>query len=192
VQGSWSVGYELYGWAEVRNCHHLGPLHRFNRAILMTMHPDKDAHMPDAGTVPVLEEAVHSNPRTLTEEVIPIAEEIVQLNKRETVTGTVRVQTVTDTVEEIAKASLQKGAVDVTRVPIDRVVDVAPSVRTEDGVVIVPVVEEVLVTEKRLVLKEEVHIRRRVDTEEVEVPITLRKQRAVVERTDPGALEGEG
>ena len=158
----------------------------------MTMHPDKDDPMPDARTVPVLEEAVHSNPRTLTEKVIPIAEEIVQLNKRETVTGTVRVQTVTDTVEEIAKASLQKGAVDVTRVPIDRVVDVAPSVRTEDGVVIVPVVEEVLVTEKRLVLKEEVHIRRRVDTEEVEVPITLRKQRAVVERTDPDALEGEG
>jgi stress response protein YsnF len=49
-------------------------------------------------------------------------------------------------------------------------------------VTIVPVLEEVLVVEKRLVLKEELHIRRRVDTESVEVPVTLRKQRAIIER----------
>jgi stress response protein YsnF len=47
------------------------------------------------------------------------------------------------------------------------------------------VLEEVLVVEKRLVLKEELHIRRRVETETVEVPVTLRKQRAVVEREAP-------
>ncbi len=39
--------------------------------------------------------------------------------------------------------------------------------------------------EKRLVLKEELHIRRRVAAETVEVPVTLRKQRAVVEREAP-------
>jgi stress response protein YsnF len=44
--------------------------------------------------------------------------------------------------------------------------------------------EEVLVIEKRLVLKEEVHIRQELSHETVEVPITLRKQRAVVERFD--------
>ena len=65
--------------------------------------------------------------------------------------------------------------------------------RTEDGVVIVPVMEEVLVVEKRLVLKEELHIRRQVTQENVEVPVTLRKQRAVVERLGPEgqAIEGE-
>jgi stress response protein YsnF len=41
------------------------------------------------------------------------------------------------------------------------------------------------VVEKRLVLKEELHIRRRVEQETIEVPITLRKQRAIIERTDP-------
>jgi stress response protein YsnF len=35
------------------------------------------------------------------------------------------------------------------------------------------------------VLKEELHIRRRVETETIEVPVTLRKQRAIIERTDP-------
>ena len=50
---------------------------------------------------------------------------------------------------------------------------------------IVPVLEEVLVVQKQLVLKEELHIRRRVETEAVEVPVSLRKQRAIVERVAP-------
>jgi hypothetical protein len=36
-----------------------------------------------------------------------------------------------------------------------------------------------------LVVKEELHIRRRVGTEAVEVPVTRRKQRAIVERIAP-------
>jgi stress response protein YsnF len=95
------------------------------------------------------------------------------------------VQTVTDTIEDVAQANVQRESVEVTRVPIDRMVDIAPEVRTEGDVTIVPVVEEVLVVEKRLLLKEELHIRRRVETETVEVPVTLRKQRAVVEREAP-------
>jgi stress response protein YsnF len=64
-------------------------------------------------------------------------------------------------------------------------VETAPGIRTEGDVTIVPVLEEVLVVEKRLLLKEELHIRRGVETETVEVPVTLRKQRAVVEREAP-------
>jgi hypothetical protein len=41
---------------------------------------------------------------------------------------------------------------------IDRGVDVAPEVRVEGNVTIIPVLEEVLVVEKRLVLKEKLHI----------------------------------
>jgi stress response protein YsnF len=43
----------------------------------------------------------------------------------------------------------------------------------------------VLVVTKQLVLKEELHIRRRVETETVEAPVSLRKQRAVLEREAP-------
>jgi stress response protein YsnF len=99
--------------------------------------------------------------------------------------GVVRVRTVADTVEELARAELQGETIDVTRVPVDREIDKAPEIRTEGDVTIVPVVEEVLVVEKRLVLKEELHIRRQQTTETVEVPVTLRKQRAVVERVTP-------
>ena len=117
-----------------------------------------------------------------TSSTIPLVEEELRLDKRDVVTGKVRVRTVVDVVEELAQASLQEETVEVTRVPIDRMVDEAPAVRTEDGVTIVPVVEEVLVVEKRLVLKEELHIRRQVRTEQVEVPVQLRKQRAIVDR----------
>lgn len=126
-----------------------------------------------------------------TRETIPLIEETLRVEKREVAAGRVRVRTVADTVEEIARATLDEEKVEVTRVPIDREIEVAPGVRTEGDVVIVPVLEEVLVVEKRLVLKEELHIRRRIAKENVEMPVTLRKQRAVVERLGPdGELIG--
>jgi uncharacterized protein (TIGR02271 family) len=115
-------------------------------------------------------------------EAIPLMEEELRVEKRNVTTGKVRVRSVVDAIEEVARATLEEQRVEVTRVPVDREVDVAPAVRTEGDVTIVPVLEEVLVVEKRLVLKEELHIRRYVTHENVEVPVTLRKQRAVVER----------
>jgi stress response protein YsnF len=145
----------------------------------------RDGQPPDPNTVPVVEEAYWSDTQTEAEEVLPLVDEIATIHKREVVTGKVRVRTVTDTVEELARATLQSAAVEVTRVPIDQVVDTAPEIRTEGDVTIVPVLEEVLVVTKQLVLKEELHIRRRVETEIVEVPVSLRKQRAIVEREAP-------
>jgi len=139
----------------------------------------------DEEHVPNLDKSLRSGTRTVSEEVIPLVEEAAIIGKREVLTGRVRVQTVTDTVEELARADVQRETVEVTRVPVDRMVETAPEIRTEGDVTIVPVLEEVLVVEKRLVLKEELHIRRRVETETVEVPVTLRKQRAIVEREAP-------
>ncbi len=119
------------------------------------------------------------------EERIPIAEEEVRIGKRMVERGKVRVRSVTEEVEEMASATLDGQAVEVERVPVDRMVETAPDIRTEGDVTIIPVVEEVLVVEKRLVLKEELHVRRRATTEEVAVPVTVRRQRAVVERVSP-------
>lgn len=116
------------------------------------------------------------------DEVLPLVEEKLRVDVHERVSGRVRVKTATEVVEELAHADLRREAVDITRVPIDRHVDAPPEIRTEGDVVIVPVVEEVLVVEKRLVLREELHIRRSVTTEHVEMPVKLRRQQAVVER----------
>jgi uncharacterized protein (TIGR02271 family) len=121
-------------------------------------------------------------PASTRVEPIPLVEEEVRVGKREVTTGRVRVRTETETLSELARATLDEDRVEVSRVVIGREVESVPEVRTENGVLIVPVLEEVLVVQKRLVLKEELHIRRTVASEDVEVPITLRKQRAFVER----------
>ena len=139
----------------------------------------------DDEPVPVLDDALTSGTGTMAEEVIPLVEETATVDTRQVITGRVRVQTITDTIEELAQAEVLQEIVEVTRVPIDQVVETAPEIRTEGDVTIVPMLEEVLVVEKRLVLKEELHIRRRVGTETIEVPVTLRKQRAIVEREAP-------
>jgi uncharacterized protein (TIGR02271 family) len=94
------------------------------------------------------------------------------------------VKTVVETEEQLLREVLSNENVDVERISIDRVVDVAPPVRTEGDITIIPVLEERLVIEKQLVLLEEVRIRRHSFVETVEVPVTVRKQRASVERLD--------
>jgi uncharacterized protein (TIGR02271 family) len=123
--------------------------------------------------------------------VLPLVEETARIGKRVVETGRIRVSTRTETVEQVLRETLRGENVGVVRVPINRTLaegEVAPQVREEGGVTIVPVLEEVLVVEKRLVLKEEVHIIRTPSGEDVEVPVTLRRQRAVIEHVRP---EGE-
>lgn len=146
----------------------------------------------DHGQMPVLDDVLKSSARTVAEDVIPVVEETATVSKRQVVTGRVRVRTVTDSVEELAHADVQREDLEVTRVPIDKEVETAPEIRTEGDVTIVPVLEEVLVVEKRLVLKEELHIRRRIESETVEVSVTLRKQRAIVERLAPETSDDDG
>ncbi len=117
--------------------------------------------------------------------VLPLAEEQARIEKHEVSTGKVRIRTLVETVEENVRAELSGEEVQVTRVPVDRVVTEAPAIRTEGDVTVIAILEEVLFVEKRLVLKEELHIRRRVSTDTVEVPVVLRKERAVVERVPP-------
>jgi hypothetical protein len=50
--------------------------------------------------------------------------------------------------------------VSVERVPVNRIVDAVPETRQEGDVTIIPVIEEVITVEKRLLLREEVRIRR--------------------------------
>src|SRR4051812_43335584 len=81
-------------------------------------------------------------------DTIPVVEEDVAVEKHRVVTGRVRVRTVTETVDDIAHATLEEQNIEVRRVPVERIVEAPPSVRTEGNVTIIPVLEEVLVVEK--------------------------------------------
>lgn len=117
-------------------------------------------------------------------DVLPIIEESATLEKRDVVTERVRVHTRTTTEQELVSAALERSDVQITRIPVDREIGAAPPIRTEGGVTIIPVVEEILVVEKRLVLREEIHVRQTATTETVELPVTLRKQHAVIDQQD--------
>jgi len=112
---------------------------------------------------------------------LPLAEEHARIDKRQVVTGKVRVHTVVDVTDETVTDELAADHVQVSRVPIDRYVETAPGIRTEGGLTIIPVLEEVLVVQTKLLLKEEIHIERTVSTETVTQTVPVRKQRAVIE-----------
>ncbi|MFC0388724.1 DUF2382 domain-containing protein [Muricoccus vinaceus] len=116
------------------------------------------------------------------ETVIPLVEETLQVSKRLVETGRVRISLTTEVVEEVLRETLRSRYAEVERRPVGRVVTEAPAVRQEGNVIIVPVVEEVLVVEKRLMLREEVHLRLVDGEEAVEHTASRRVQHAAVER----------
>lgn len=115
--------------------------------------------------------------------VIPVFEEELSVAKRVVETARVQVSRVTHSHQQMVDELLRHEKVEVERVPVDRPIEAMPSIRQEGDVTIIPVVEEVLKVERRLVLKEEVHIRRIQQTERHQELVTLRRQEAFVSRT---------
>jgi stress response protein YsnF len=123
--------------------------------------------------------------------VLPIVKEELQVGKRRFETARVRVRTVTDAAEELVRQELTGEHLEIERRPIDVLIEPGahlPRIRTEGDITIFPVVEEVVVVEIRLRVKEEVRITKRATKELTETPITVRKQRAVIKRL---SSEGE-
>ncbi len=116
-------------------------------------------------------------------QVLPLYAEQVALSKRVRKTR-VQVARTTRTREAVVEEDLAHEQVVVERVTIGRVVDAVPDVRQEGDVTILPVMEEIVVVERRLILKEEVHIRRVRTTERHVETVTLREQEAAVTRTE--------
>jgi uncharacterized protein (TIGR02271 family) len=121
----------------------------------------------------------------LGEVVIPVAEETVSVSKREVETGRVRVALTTETEAVIAQETLRGRRVEVERVPVNRTLaegEAAPQSREEGDTLVIPVVEEVAVVVKRLVVREEVRLRFFTIEEPFAEDVTVRRQHATVER----------
>jgi len=123
---------------------------------------------------------------------IPLVEERLEVGKRRVESGRVKVRVAVDTREEIVPTELARDEVEIRRVPRNVAVDALPAVRIEGDTTIIPVVEEQLVLEKRLVLVEEIHVARRTRTIVEEIPVTLRSERAEIEREARDVREGAG
>ena len=111
-----------------------------------------------------------------------LVEEQLNITKREFERGRIMVRTRVEERDEVAEIALRQGEVTVERVPLGVPVEAMPVAHEEGGVLIIPVVEEQLVVTTRLILKEEIRITRRIHTEVVREPVTLRSERVDVER----------
>ncbi len=125
----------------------------------------------------------------LEQDVIRLHAEELAVSRRTRERGKVQVATTTRQREQIVDEKLEHQRVEVERVPVGRIVEAFPSIREEGDVTIMPVVEEVVVIERKLLLKEEVRIRRVRVTEQFHQTVVLREQQAAVTRLP--ALEAE-
>ncbi len=124
------------------------------------------------------------DPRSSRDEettVIPLVEEQLAVGKREVERARVRVRVHVDEHEEIVRQELARDEVSIERVPQNVRLTEVPQMRTEGTTTIIPVVEEVLVTEKMLMLVEEIHIHRRLTTEVHDIPVLLRSEHAEIQ-----------
>jgi len=110
--------------------------------------------------------------------------EDLDVQTRQVETGGVRLTKVVREREELIDEPLWQEKVEVKRVAVNRVVDGPLSVRHEGDTMIVPILEEILVVEKRLMLTEEIHISKQ--RMEIHKPqrVTLRSEEVTVERID--------
>jgi len=115
---------------------------------------------------------------------VPIIREEAVIRKQQVERGGVRVQTTINEHEELVEVPLVHDEVGVERVPVGRVVDTIPETRTEGDTLIIPVLEETLFVEKRLVLKEEIRVTRHVAETVEQQQVVLREQQVNIDRID--------
>ena len=121
---------------------------------------------------------------------IPVIEEQLAVGTRVVETGRgVRIHKTVSEQPVTIDERLTREEVEVRHVPVDRIValEEAPANRYEGETLVVPIVEEVLVVERRLRIREELHITRVRHEEHYRDTVPLKAERVVVERFDEAA-----
>lgn len=121
---------------------------------------------------------------------IPILEEHLSAVTRPVSLGALRIHKRVEQTEEAVRQAVTRDELEVEHVPVNRPLEVPVMQRTEGDWLVLPVMEEVLVVRKQLMLKEEVRIRRRQVTEEQEVRETVRHERLELEDATRHGIRG--
>ena len=150
---------------------------------LLSPREDGSYHIPL--TLKQLEAHSRSGEETDNFQVLPVVREELSVEKRRVETGRTRIHKQVLERQEIIDEPLEREEVLVERVPVNQIIcDPVPTVRQEGDTLIIPLLEEVLVVEKRVMLREEVHIRRKRTIFHSPQQITLRSEEVSVDRID--------
>lgn len=123
--------------------------------------------------------------------VIPVIAEELLVDKREVVVGGVRLHKTVQERLATVDEPLARDEINVERVAVNRLVDAPVAIREEEDTLIIPLLEEVLLVEKRLVLREELHVTRRRTITHRPQQVTLRREEVTVERFTDAATDEE-
>ncbi len=118
--------------------------------------------------------------------VVPVVAEQLEVAKRTVEGGGVRIRKTVSEREEVVDEPLMREEVQVRRVPVNKVVDGPVPVRHVGDTMIVSLLEEVLVVEKKLMVKEELHITKEKVESYRPQRVRLRTEEAVIERVEDG------
>lgn len=133
------------------------------------------------------DDARRERPRDRSQDttVVPVLEEELQVGKRKVDEGATRITKVVNEREVTVDMPLLQEEAHIERVPVNAVIDAPVGIRQEGDVTVVPLLEEVLVVEKKLLLREELRISRQKTTVSKPQTETLRSEQVVVEHVDP-------
>lgn len=114
---------------------------------------------------------------------LPVIEEQLKVDKEIVETGKVHISKKVHEEEEMIDLPGSREELDIERVAINQYVEEAPpAIRHEGDKMIIPVLREVAVVEKRLVLVEELHVTKRQVKTEDRQSVSLRKEEINVDR----------
>ncbi len=168
---------------------------RDQKEVLITYNGDRHVQAPlsmlqrkadGSYTLPLRLSTLETNARFLQtgeETVIPVVEEEAHLEKRLVERNRTRITKQVHTEEETIETPLRQERVQVERVPVERIIDSPLTSHYDGDTLVIPVMEEVLIIEKKLFLKEEVRVTKYVGEIEHQETVTLRKEAVTVERT---------
>ena len=117
--------------------------------------------------------------RSLT---IPVVQEEISIDKKVVETGKVIIRKSVTEEETTVNIPLIQEGYDVERKAVNKIVESPPSVRYEDDRIIIPVMREILVVEKRFEIIEEVHVIRHRTEVTQQQQVKLKKENVTVER----------
>ncbi len=113
---------------------------------------------------------------------IPVIEEHLIIDRKTIETGRVIISKKTEEKIETVNIALLREDYSIEHIPVDKLVDEAPSIRYEGEVMIIPVIREVMV--KRILIVEEIRITKNTTETSEPQQMMLRKEVVTVERHD--------
>lgn len=123
-------------------------------------------------------------------QVIPVIEEEVTVEKRVVEAGKVRISKQAKEYEQLVDVPLLHEEVSIERIPLNQVVLERLPTRYDGDTLIIPVVEEQVFVEKRLVLVEELHVRKQTIETHKPQRVTLLKEEVEITRVAGGDSSG--